>query len=314
MPSSAASIHSLTAALRKAAAYARVPENWRPAGPQQQALVGILPHHADGAGLPEIDSIATPIHGDLVQWFAQRGWNMNISPYNPPDFGVGAILDVLSLWVHPGEAKQKIWDGRVYDVVSMRRTSPQERCEFAFHRLPPDQQPHISQRGNTPENLAVSLPTRNPGETICMAMWRGSAPTSIFDLYNTVQNLRIGMDRNQLPTPTGRVLTFPMVDLAVDTDISWLCQMQIPQRSPVTGGPVIIGEAKQKNRLRMNHTGAHAESATALLLLGGMAPAPPTHLVIDHPFLFWIERQNVAQPLFYAYVDRSEWKNPGSLG
>lgn len=313
MASTAASVHCIAAALNMAATYGRFPNQWVPHGPSadtQQSFLGILPIHADCVKIPDIDSIATANYRELVQWFAQRGWSMGLREFPPTKFGVGSILDVLSLWTKPGDRNKADWDGHKYDVANMN-----DDHHVQFHQAAPQFRQKLSQRGNASENLVVAFGTQRPGEIICMMML-ANAPKTIFDLFNVTHGARTEMERSPISTPHGKRLTFPMVDLAVDTDISWIEGMR--SAGPCQffkGDPAEIDQAVQKNRLRINHLGARAESATAMtFMLGAAAPKnEPLRYIIDQPFLFWIERQGIAEPLFYAYVDRTDWKDPGDI-
>lgn len=44
-----------------------------------------------------------------------------------------------------------------------------------------------------------------------------------------------------------------------------------------------------------------------------MASLPKPDLVIDRPFLCWIERPGIPVPLFLGHITEEDWKSPGSL-
>jgi serine protease inhibitor len=66
----------------------------------------------------------------------------------------------------------------------------------------------------------------------------------------------------------------------------------------------------------MNEKGAQAKAATALGLYMMAAPGsrPVTEtLIVDKPFLVWIERPGVSMPIFADYMLKQYWSNPGEL-
>jgi len=63
----------------------------------------------------------------------------------------------------------------------------------------------------------------------------------------------------------------------------------------------------------MNEHGARAEAVTRMEFLASGESSPPPDLVINEPFLVWVERSSLAAPLFVAHVTRENWRRPGDL-
>jgi hypothetical protein len=101
-------------------------------------------------------------------------------------------------------------------------------------------------------------------------------------------------------------LLFPMVDLAMSTDLSWLVGLGTVDRH---GRACEVARAEQQNTLRMNETGFRAKSATSITTTLSSVRRHPPH-VIDRPFLFWIERPTLSRPLFAAWLTEDCWRRP----
>jgi len=98
---------------------------------------------------------------------------------------------------------------------------------------------------------------------------------------------------------------FPMVELDMQPDIRWIHGME--------NGSWSIEQALQQTRFRMNEKGAKVESAAAMRSICEDASAKPTPVLIDGPFLLWIERKGLDVPLFCAVLCEDAWKEPKEL-
>ena len=63
----------------------------------------------------------------------------------------------------------------------------------------------------------------------------------------------------------------------------------------------------------MNEIGARAQSAVAMTLRCASVMAEPKPIVIDRPFLLWIDRQGVDTPLFSGIFAEDVWEEPEGL-
>jgi len=98
--------------------------------------------------------------------------------------------------------------------------------------------------------------------------------------------------------------SFPMIDLDVKPDISWIKGLRI-------GVDYWVDQAIQQTKFRMNEFGARAQSAVGMTLrCKGAGPGPH---VIDRPFLLWIQRDGMQFPLFAAVLCEDSWKEPAKL-
>lgn len=99
-------------------------------------------------------------------------------------------------------------------------------------------------------------------------------------------------------------IIFPMVDINQNVDIGWLCGLTDSSRS------WSIVQALQQTRFQMNEKGAAAQSAVAIHATYRSLSLPKPVFEIDGPFYLWIERPGMSMPLFTAYVDLDDCKEP----
>lgn len=71
-----------------------------------------------------------------------------------------------------------------------------------------------------------------------------------------------------------------------------------------------IRQALQETRFQMNEKGARAQSAVAIEICVKCIQQPTPTFDITEPFYIWIERPGMSVPLFAAYVDQVDWKEP----
>lgn len=92
--------------------------------------------------------------------------------------------------------------------------------------------------------------------------------------------------------------------------LDWVKELRcLPQDS----NPYKVVEAKQANKLKMNHVGAAVRSDTSVVMVLESYSPPTTPLVVDEPFLVWFERPGIDEPFFAACVDKDSWKEPKDL-
>lgn len=303
------SAYSILKALEMARYLGQVQGPWQPSGAnqlQQVFLNQIYPVAVEQAVkyTPDIEATATQSPQQLAQWFAQRGFNIQLN-WSPPNFGTGAILNVLAEYETPGTARKMVAkNGQTYDSVFM----PTGRVNL----LAPPQRYQ-----NNPESVVVVTRTKNPGDHLWI-MKSSDRPANTLDLIVRGAEILSGSHPMatavMAPSPVASA-EWPMVDLNQDDNIKWMQGIHgtgMQNRQPV---PIILAEAVQKNVLKMNEAGARVKSATAMSFLCGAAAKPQqtTHIKIDEPFYFMLVRRNMSLPYFCAYVDYADWKKPQDL-
>lgn len=234
--------------------------------------------------IPIIKSIASRDPEEINKFFRENGWQLQVGPFGPEDFGVASILNLLVIWSKPGKITEiktseqrhfpavKIGDEGVKFFRAVGHHEPVARLQTKSHYLV-----YITMFDNPPEGLDLVI-------------------------------LADQLSKNLYPSYEFSGVVFPMVDLSQFTDISWLAGLNTENSS---GQPIRLFQALQQNRLKVNETGALAESLTVLTTGAALNP-PPDH-IINRPFLIWFEVPGLKKPLFVGYVTEENWKNPGNI-
>lgn len=265
---------------------------WNAVNDPQTAFLPLLdlvrPHipALKAAGL--LDAKVSWVAQVINDWFKERGFSIQLTEQGDPNtFYAGSIYEQLVHWLIPGERQPLVGkNGKTYqDAVRMEKG-------VAFYNSPAVKRTIVAlkTKGEVDEAYMVQLDTPS---------------VEPFGLLQLAQ--KVGQTLN--PARGFGELQFPMVHIDHTTDVGWLVNFWTMRDS---GQKAWVSEAKQQSILKINEKGALAKSAF------GMAVTLETFiqkmpLVIDSPFLFWISRQGYPLPLFAAWVDYTEWKNPGEL-
>lgn len=281
--------YAIAAALRAGEVFVKAKTPWTAGSDEQRRFLErfyTADAQQEAANIPEIASIAARTADAINRFLRERGFTIALDPFIGEDpFGVASVLDVAVAWTKVG-AVTEIQVG-VSQYSAVRLTGAQLR----FHRASGHQHP------------IAGILTQS-GDRVFMTV----AGLGYSDLERVIQARELSRMRDVVGDYDG--LVFPMVNLSHQPDISWLKGMFAVGED---GRLAAITQAVQETRFRMNEHGARAESAVAYGATLGAAP-PQRDLVINEPFLLWIERDGLSLPLFTAYVTPEDWKNPGSLG
>lgn len=246
-------------------------------------------YYADNARLllklPEIESIVAKEAGTINRFLKERGFSIKLDEFSqdPPRFAAAAVLNLLLKWSNQGT------------VTTVRNG------QFPAFRLSGAQ---VEFRTTLLSSTPLAIITTHTGDKVhIMATPRLPETASIFSLVkrraaNTSSSNEFG----------GLVL--PMISYDSEQDLCWL---KGAQTSDTDGVPWEIEQAVQQIKFRMNEVGARAESAAAVVVAKrGVAPQLPD-LVIDDPFLLWITRPGVPDPLFIGHFTEEMWMRPEML-
>ena len=102
-------------------------------------------------------------------------------------------------------------------------------------------------------------------------------------------------------------VSFPMVDLDIKPDITWLIGMRTMRTdNPDKGWE--IDQALMQTKVKLNEEGAEVREAVALGVRCFCASFDlKRQFVIDEPFMFVVQRDGLKEPLFSAYIDVDGW-------
>jgi hypothetical protein len=230
--------------------------------------------------LPEIESIASRDFRVVNRFLEERGFHIQLSAYTPPDFGVASILKVVVEWLTKGQVTAI----RSNQYPAVRLDSPGASVAVS----------------PAAQNPITVLETKN-GDKVYLSAYDN--PPRDFDLVRLADNIekRLRWERGY------DGVVFPMVSYDREQDISWIVGMSTADDR---GVPAHIAEALQQTKFSMNEVGAKVESAAAMKIMRSAPRRMPKRLIIDKPFLLWIRRKGLSQPLFVGHFCEDVWKNP----
>lgn len=234
------------------------------------------------ATIPELRAVASRDAADVNAFLRACGSAIQLQPWDAASDGCGAAgaLDLRMRWSSAG-AKSTLrcaLDGASYPAAIL------------------------------PRKTVLLHTSRIDGATVAEVLTQGADrvfaavadPAPDADLVAYAQGVR-----TSLRFPECGQLVLPMVDLDARVDLGWLLGL----RTSDARGPLIISQALQQVRLRLNELGARAQSEAAVAARRGMGRS----LTIDRPFLLWVERAGLPEPLLAAHVCPDSWKDPGTL-
>jgi len=243
-------------------------------------------------GLAEISSIASWNVEDVNRFLRERGFTIQLPSLSARAFAAASALDLVLRWT-----------GTRTMIASTNTTTgaePEELRMFPAVRLG-DEMVRFSRVPGHLQAIAT-IHTQSDDQVHMTVM---DDPPDSFELVD----LAVRLSRTREATNEFEGVVFPMVSLDHKVDMDWLVGLKT---SGDSGFPVGVASALQQTRFRMNELGARVESAVAVGITMGVGRVPPL-LIIDKPFLIWIERAGLSRPLFVGFIGTDDWKDPGSL-
>ena len=259
------------------------PGGWNAVNNMQKEFLAFYGQFVGKLRVPELSNKASQDVKVINAWLKSKGYDIELKDEGKgvDAFYVASILDVLMKWFFPG-VKTNIEgvDGKTYPAVKLKEECGVTVLESSrYHKYP-----------------VASIETQN-ADTIYMTML-DEQPKSLLTLVNELSKVR---DFSR----TMEGVIFPMVDLDIQPDISWIEGMRISDW--------YIAQALQHTKFRMNELGAHVQSAAGMACKRGISLVKKVPMVIDRPFLLWIERKGTVLPLFTAVLSYDCWKQPKKL-
>ena len=244
--------------------------------------------NVDGMREGELRRIADANIGPINHWLKENGFDIELSAEpGPGGFCVVSILDVLVEWIQKGSKAHVQNDKGTFDAVKLSRDKG-----VAIR-----QNPHV-------HNHPVAVIMTQSGDRVYMTPV-DDMPDEDFPVMSKIRSLQT------LEHTDHRYegVVFPMVKYDQNIDIDFLKGLSTSTVAP----GFFVQEAVQQTKFRMNLDGARVESAAAMSFrcLSRGASTPP--LVIDQPFLLWIEREGLNVPIFGGVFAEDVWENPGGL-
>jgi hypothetical protein len=302
-------IHPILGCLQKAEDFLGKNRKWKPSvrgdnrKTQQDFINDILVSVSDVDKINEMKSIADLDVNVINKFLKDEGFNIKLSPIpNGEGFAVASVMKILVEWIEKGKSvdiltpNKKKYAGVQIDEENIKYHSSQ------FHSEP------IASPAIKSKTDSVFITKIN--DKLLDVIEGGE-----FALLDWLKKVRRGLLSD---FDSFSYLEFPCINYDQEVDISWLVGMNTisDRKSKFNGDPMLISEAKQQTKFRMNEVGAKVESAVAMGMLRCCVSMPKkvkVPLVIDEPFLLWMERSGVSIPYFAGIFDYDVWNKPQNL-
>jgi hypothetical protein len=242
--------------------------------------------HDEAAKIPELEHIASFDADAISNFLTQGGFSeIKLDPFAENEFGVAAILKLILDWKVAGTQDQVFTrEGKMFPSVQMSS----ENVEI------------IGIEGH--EHPGISIPTTS-GDEVFLVM-TGEGLGKIINLREIGHCVVEEAHKKQSIGKKYELINFPMVDLDVEPDISWLVGSFT--RSD-RGQRATIMQALMRTMLAMDHLGAIVKSSAAMRIL---TECMPSTLIIDKPFYTVINRPGLNEPIFTGLIGEEHWKQP----
>jgi len=249
-----------------------------------------VPLRVFAKNIPEITSIVSHSAQEINEFLAKNGFTIRLNPFGPLEFGTASIFDILLKWRVEGEEKDIVRSGSDKVYPGVRISSKNARFFLsASHPFP-----------------IAGLFTKTAD--IAYITTAAKAPVDEFELMDMIHHIENGVvgSRNQFAG-----VHFPKVDLQKMINIAYMLGMETVGDD---GQPAVISQALMEAITKINQDGARAKVAAAFgIERCCIMPKSEEDMEVDSPFLFWIKRAKLPEPLFCAYITQDDWKDPGNI-
>lgn len=260
----------------------------------QQRLLALLPTQEELPRIPETTPRVSSSHDELNSILARRGLGPPFAPLARNQFGFLSFFDLTFRWIERGEKTEiKIGaaeSGRRYDGFRLSGPGCGVRAirDEAF-------------MGNAAARIATESDDH-------VWIWPKPSfmPPPADDLEAAETAARVLRFGRQAGDGKPGDLTAPCVSFETHANLDWLRGFSNLKAE--------IQAATQQSRFSLNEFGGRAAVETCGVgrSLGGRS-VPRENIEIAEPFFLAVERPGIARPIFSAYVDFEDWKNPGHL-
>jgi hypothetical protein len=270
--------------LRVSSEFIKQPLNFKSVNPDQDEFLGRFVPMMDGLEnlAAEIESVADLDYRVINAFLKKKGFDIQLPEPQGRTFSVASVLDILVKWLKKGTVTEVKRHNTfiLYPAVELKSGVSFKKGLYG--------EPLVRIETQSGDIVWMMPVQRIPG---------GSSKFSILELICKADNGAWDGDNEGV--------IFPMIDYNRQVDISWIEGLFFHP-------DWFIQKALQQTRFRMNETGARAQSAVAMTNCWScvMHRQP---VVIDKPFLLWIERQRVRFPVFAGVFTEDVWKKPADL-
>ena len=277
-------IYPIVGALRAVEEFVKTNE-WQPISDKQREFLEQFQTHcrSEIPLIKEIDCIANKDIQVINDWLKQHGFSIELSPMPDSMLATASKLDLEGHWKNLGK-KTAVYTEEYDEYPGVKMSDGR----FKFYCLEGE------------ESLVIELETEK--KDLAYMMMAKEVPDG-FAMIEHVENI---MGHMKSCSPEYEGLIFPMIDLDIEGSLEWLINMGI--------GSMMIGQALQQTKLKMNEKGFRIKSAAAIqMILKAPLEKKKEPYIINRPFLFWVKRPDISRPLFVSYLNKEVWKDPDGL-
>jgi hypothetical protein len=269
------SVHPIAAALAKALEIIQS-KTWTAKNENQKNLLTTVENISttDFQTLA-MQTIASYSAEEINDFLAQNGFDIKLSKLSGNEFGVASIMKILMTWMESSSRSIHGGDGTNYQGVKIKENIALFDSPFSLGYIG---------RITSKEGFDIYL-TRITEK-----------PENEEKLFTIAQQLM--NSKNSMVAASLSSISFPEVNMDCKPDISWLIGMHAGQN--------IISQALMQTKFTLDKTGAKAEAAAAIGVRKCIVMSD-TDLVMDQPFMAWIEKPGITVPVFVAWCDYDSW-------
>lgn len=233
--------------------------------------------------VPELKGVVSDDADTVNRFLGDNGFSLRIGKLNAREFASVSLMTLLLQW------REKA------SVTSVER----REVRYPAIRIGKNVKFFSVMGGDHP---VARILTENGDFVFLTPVAESMTYSQPFSLLNAVHAIEPMLS----PAPGFDGVVFPMVNMDVGQELADFAGAYVND-----DGRRIVKVIAQ-NILKVNEYGALAKNATvAVATRSFRMPAPD--MVINQPFLLWIRRDGLTEPLFITHVAPEFWENPGEL-
>lgn len=240
---------------------------------------GIITRHGMKIADPlKIESIGSSSAAEINKFLEEQALAIRLREFGPLEFGIASLMELGLIWASGEGTNLKAKNGVDYDGALVKKAR-------VWQPEDPSYRPVATIRAEIfPYTFNATVPNREIGREL--------------DLLTFVDDVR-GQKRSSSESKYRGVI-YPKVSMDQQPDISWLRGLRKDLFKLV--------EAYQQTQFDLDENGLFIKSGMAAIgVLSGYPELRP--LVIDEPFVCWVQRQDISFPLFTGYLNYPDWKS-----
>lgn len=285
MKSIAWATHPLLACLAEAEKLAGgLASNWESQNPDgADFLRCCIPDMGELPLITEMKSRAARTAAEINRWLQEEGFSIQLPPDG--DLFLASVMKLLVQWLNRGEPSDRI---KGFSGVKLKMPT----AKVIFEQSWPN------------DRYVVQISTKSPDDVAYMAIPYGRTPQNEWEVLRMIaetDNVMRAEGASIGQSGKHEGVIFPQVELDTEPDVSWL---EGTRAEGNDGLPLMITKCLEQVKLKLDLEGARVEVAAAMYMTRGIGPVP---YVIDRPFLFWIKRRGVTDPLVWAFLAEDSW-------